>query len=94
METNNKTFEKIGVHFTSDNCLTCQNNTCHNQVKSLKDDIEYSVHITADFDNNYYRILACESANSFSQFDIEATFRKEHDAVEFLCKTFERFKCL
>ena len=94
MNEQKKTFNKLGIVFTSSDCMTCTDNTCHNIVFSKRNGVEYCVHITADFERSFFTIMANESANTESRDDIDETFSNEHDAVDFLCKNFERFTCL
>jgi hypothetical protein len=95
MNEQEKTFEKLDIRFeNADGCLTCGGNDCHNNVSSKRNGIEYNVHIAADFMNNVFKITANENPNTFSKDDIDEIFDNEHDAVDFLCKNFERFTCM
>ena len=94
MNEQNKTFEKLGIFFDKSDCITCRSSACHNIVFSKRNGIEYSVHISANFRKMKFYIVASESANSFSNEDIDEVFTNEHDAVDFLCKNFEKFTCL
>ncbi|WP_322549133.1 hypothetical protein [Flavobacterium psychraquaticum] len=89
-----KTFEDFGLTFIPNkDCITCNTGSCHNNVVSRIDGKEYNVHITVDYDNKDYFVMASESASSESNFDIFEIFKKEEDAVKFVCDRFNWFNC-
>ena len=95
MDNSRKTFAKLDIKFDRQYCITCNNNeSCHNNVNSLKNGLEYNVHIMADFENNYFVIQAFQNPSTHSEGDIDKKFKSEHEAVDFLCKNFEKFMCL
>lgn len=89
-----KTFEEMGVIFSEGSgCNTCRDNSCSNTVLSLINEREFNVHISTNQDRTQFRIHASENSNTISESDIEANFTNESDAVIFVCKNFEWFKC-
>ena len=89
-----KTFKQLGLVFTKKaKCVTCLNMSCHNNVPSTFNNRDYNVHISMNSAKTHFRIHASESANVESSYDIEANFNKELDAVAFVCKTFQWFRC-
>ncbi len=93
MDNNKKTFEKLKIIFTEGRCTSCRDGGCHNNTISIKNGIEYNVHIFADFENNFFEITARENPNTESKDDMIEQFNNEHDAADFMCKNFERFTC-
>jgi len=89
-----KTFEDLGLRFDFDNsCVTCKDGSCHAMVTSKKNGNEYSVHISTDEEMNEFEIYASQSSSTFSGLEIHETFTEEDKAVDFLCSTFQNFKC-
>lgn len=89
---NHKTFEDFGLTFNFDPyCMTCSEGNCHNIVTSKQDGREYHVHISTDREFTVFNIQASE--NSTTEPVIDVSFEKEEEAVEFVCKNFEWFKC-
>ena len=88
------TFADLGIIFSNNpNCKICENDSCHNNVKSKKNEREYNVHIQADFEKSIFWINAAASPSVDSPSDIHGKFEKEQDAVRFLLNNFEAFKC-
>ena len=87
----NKTFKDLGLIFELNSaCITCLDNSCHNNLISKIDNQEYHVHISTN--------------NSFSEFLISATllcssdiseerFYNEFDTTNYLCENFNDFRC-
>jgi len=89
-----KTFEQLGLVFTKDSgCMTCRDLSCHNNVPSTFNGREYNVHISMNSEKTDFHVHASENSNTNSPSDINATFNKELDAVGFVCKNFDWFKC-
>lgn len=89
-----KTFADFGLKFIPDvECITCNTGSCHNNVVSRIDGKEYNVHITINYDTNEYFVISQENASSDSAFDTFEIFKKEEDAVKFVCDRFDWFKC-
>lgn len=88
------TFKELGLTFEFDpKCITCTEGNCHNVSYSLKDNIEYSVHISTNTEYTLFRVYATENANTDSSSAIIENFTVEKEAVKFLCDTFGNFKC-
>jgi hypothetical protein len=88
------TFKELGLIFNYDeNCVTCTDGSCHNMSYSLKNNIEYSVHISTNPEYTFFTIYACENGNTDSSSTIIESFTVEKEAVKFLCDTFGNFKC-
>lgn len=91
---NYKTFAEYGIYFTpGSGCITCRDNSCQNIVTLKNSDIEYLVHISTYADRSEFRIHATKNSNTDTHDDICEDFKNEHDAVEFVCETFNWFKC-
>jgi hypothetical protein len=89
-----KTFEDVGIYFTSGSgCITCRDNSCQNTVTLKDSDEEYLVHISTFPDRSEFRIHASSNANTASTDDFCLDFVNEHDAVQYVCDTFNWFKC-
>lgn len=89
-----KTFKELGLTFDfTEGCVTCGEGSCHNVSTSLLDGEEYSVHIQTDGDMSVFIINATKTANTSHDNDIEEVFYSEEGAVDYLCNTFESFKC-
>ena len=89
-----KTFKDFGLEFHYDkNCVTCSDGNCHNIVTSKHDGREYSVHISTDREGTFFSVYATEQVNTSADTDIFKTFTEENVAVEFVCDTFDWFKC-
>jgi hypothetical protein len=89
-----KTFEELGLIFTGESdCITCRDLSCHNNVPSTFNRREYNVHISMNSEKSDFYVHASESSNTDNSHDITASFAKEHDAVAFVCKNFDWFKC-
>jgi hypothetical protein len=89
-----KTFKDFGLEFIpNEDCITCNTGSCHNNATSRIDGKEYNVHITVNYDENEYYVIAAENGSTDSPFDIFEIFQKEEDAVKFVCDRFNWFKC-
>lgn len=89
-----QTFKDLGLDFSYDSaCITCSNGSCHTIVQSKLDGKEYSVHISVSPDGYTYSVTATENSSTNSNSDIEESFNNETTAVQFVCKTFDGFKC-
>lgn len=88
-ENNNetqKTFEDFGLTFQPNKeCITCNTGSCHNNVTSRIDGKDYNVHMTVDYDTKEFYVIASENASSEPSFDMFEVFKKEQDAVKFVC---------
>lgn len=93
-DTQQKTFEDLGLKFTDGtDCVTCMDMSCHNNVPSSINGREYSVHISMNSSKTDFRIHATENSSTTSPTDIEANFHNEEEAVAFICKNFQWFRC-
>lgn len=89
-----KTFEDFGLKFVpNEDCITCNTGSCHNNVVSKSDGKEYNVHITVNYDEDQYFVIASENGSTDSPFDVFEIFKKEEEAVQFVCDRFEWFAC-
>jgi hypothetical protein len=89
-----KTFADVGIIFTAGSgCITCRDNSCQNTVTLKDSDVEYHVHISTYLDRSEFRIHASSNSNTETADDICIDFDNEHDAVQFVCDTFNWFKC-
>lgn len=89
-----KTFAEYGIDFTSGSgCITCRDNSCQNTVTLKNSDVEYHVHISTYSDRSEFRIHATTNSNTGTIDEFCEDFQNEHDAVEFVCETFNWFKC-
>ncbi len=94
MQKQYKTFKELGLDFSKGSgCHTCRDMSCHNNVPSSSNGREYNVHISMNPAKTKFRVHATENSTTFSNSDIEANFENELDAVSFVCKNFEWFKC-
>ncbi len=89
-----KTFAEVGIIFTSGSgCITCRDNSCQNTVTLKNSEKEFNVHISTYQDRSEFRIHASLNTNTEAADDICEDFDNEHDAVQFVCDTFNWFKC-
>ena len=89
-----QTFKDFGLEFTPNKeCITCNSGSCHNNVSSKIDGKEYNVHITIDYDEKAYYVYATENSSTLSPNDVFERFKKEEDAVKYICDRFDWFKC-
>lgn len=89
-----KTFEEFGLIFSEGSgCMTCQDMSCHNRIQSTFNNLEYNVHISMNPKKTRFTVHATENSNVESSDDLIANFRREKDAVSFVCKNFDWFKC-
>ena len=56
----NKTFKEIGITFELNSaCITCLDNSCHNNLISKRDGQEYHVHISTNNSFSEFLISPC-----------------------------------
>jgi hypothetical protein len=88
------TFSEKGIYFTSGcGCITCRDNSCQNTVTLKNSEEEFNVHISTYPDRSEFRIYASSNTNTESTYDICVDCNNEHDAVKFICDTFNWFTC-
>ena len=90
----NKTFLNIGIVFKYNaDCPDCTSDFCFNEVTSKIDSKNYHLHISKVRDTDTFVINVKESTNTDSENDQDNLFNTEFEAVNFLCKNFEKFSC-
>jgi hypothetical protein len=88
------TFAEIGLTFNFDSeCVTCKDGNCHNVATCKKDGQDYNVHVSTNQDYTDINIYASCSSSNDSVGNIDKDFSSEKEAVNFLCQTFDSFKC-
>jgi hypothetical protein len=86
---NRKTFSDLGIFFTSGSgCITCRDISCHNIVTLKDSDVEYHVQISTYSDGSEFRIHVTSNANTEIADDFCLDFLNEHEAVQYVCETF------
>lgn len=89
-----KTFKELGLIFSEGSgCISCRDMSCHNNVTSTINNREYNVHISMNPGKTDFKVHATETSSISSDSDIEANFKTESEAVAFVCKNFNWFKC-
>lgn len=89
-----KTFSELGLDFSEGSgCHSCKDMSCHNNVPSKIDGLEYNVHISMNPDRTEFTVHATPNSTTFTHTDIEANFEDEQSAVGFVCNLFEWFRC-
>ena len=89
-----RTFEDLGFTFDFDEeCATCQNGSCHNIAVCKKDGKEYSVHISTNKEKEFFDIYGYTNSSTDSDDDFYESFTDENEAVNYVCSTFDNFKC-
>ena len=89
-----KTFKDLNFTFEIDtSCITCRDGFCLSNatLKSTGEDCNISVYTNPDFTD--IQILVSSNSNTGSCEDLEQFFDSEESAVEFLCNSFNGFKC-
>lgn len=89
-----KTFKDLNFTFEIDSsCMTCRDGFCLSNatLKSTNEDCNISVFTNPDFTD--IQITVSYNSNTDSNVDLEQFFDSEDSAVEFLCDSFNGFKC-
>ena len=87
----NKTFKDLGLIFELNSaCITCLDNSCHNNLISKVDNQEYHVHISTN--NSFSEFLISSTPLSTSETE-EKRFYNEFEATNYLCNNFNDFRC-
>lgn len=89
-----KTFKELNFTFELDsNCITCRDGFCLSNatLKSNNEERNICVYTNPDFTD--IQIVVHKNSSTESSEDFEKFFDSEESAVEYLCSTFNNFKC-